>query len=104
MVSISTLFEENMAKEKRHIKEIKKTVLSPFKDYWNKNNYFLIAIGLVVLILGYIFMSIGNWDSFISLSISPIILLIAYIIIFPLAILLKSSVFIKKKTNVSSKD
>ena len=93
-----------MSKIKRNLKEIKKTVLSPFKDYWNKNNYFLIAIGLVVLTLGYIFMGIGNWDSFISLSISPITLLISYVIIFPLAILLKSSVFIKKKTNVSSKN
>ena len=93
-----------MSKIIRNLKEIKKTVLSPFKDYWNKNNYFLIAIGLVVLTLGYIFMGIGNWDSFISLSISPITLLISYVIIFPLAILLKSSVFIKKKTNVSSKN
>ncbi|NJD22922.1 MAG: DUF3098 domain-containing protein [Melioribacter sp.] len=77
---------------------------SPFKDYWNKNNYILIAIGLVVLTLGYIFMAQGNWDSFFSLTISPITLLIAYIIIIPLAILLKSSVFIKNKSNVSSKN
>ncbi len=93
-----------MVKEKRNIKEVKKSVLSPFKDYWDKNNYILIASGLVVLTIGYIFMAQGNWDSFVSLTISPITLLIAYIIIIPLAILLKSSVFIKKKTNVSSKD
>ena len=49
-------------------------------------------------------MAHGNWDSFFSLTISPITLLIAYVIIIPLAILLKSSIFIKKKTNVSSKD
>jgi hypothetical protein len=91
-------------KAKRNLKEVKKNVPSPFKDYWDKNNYFLITIGLVVLTLGYIFMALGNWDSFISLSISPIILLIAYVIIIPLSILLKSSVFFKKKANVSSKD
>ena len=91
-------------KEKRNIKEVKKSISSPFKDYWDKNNYILIATGLVILTLGYIFMAQGNWASFFSLTISPITLLIAYIIIIPLAILLKSSVFIKKKTNVSSKD
>ncbi|MBI5730770.1 MAG: hypothetical protein HY963_06500 [Ignavibacteriales bacterium] len=93
-----------MVKEKRNIKEVKKSISSSFIDYWNKNNYVLIASGLVVLTLGYIFMAQGNWDSFFSLTISPITLLLAYIIIIPLAILLKSSVFIKKKTNVSSKD
>ena len=93
-----------MVKEKRNIKDFKKSISSPFKDYWDKNNYILIASGLMVLTLGYIFMAQGNWDSFFSLTISPITLLIAYIIIIPLAILLKSSVFIKKKTNVSSKD
>jgi len=93
-----------VAKDKRNVKEVKKSISSPFKDYWNKNNYILIAIGLVVLTLGYIFMANGNWDSFFSLNLSPITLLIAYIIIIPLAILLKSSVFIKNKTNVSSKN
>lgn len=93
-----------MAKDKRNVKEIRKSISSPFKDYWNKSNYILIAIGLVVLTLGYIFMAQGNWDSFFSLTISPITLLIAYIIIIPLAILLKSSVFIKNKSNVSSKN
>lgn len=93
-----------MVKEKRNIKEVKKSISSPFKDYWDKNNYILIGTGLVALTLGYIFMAQGNWDSFFSLTISPITLLIAYIIIIPLAILLKSSVFIKKKTNVSSKN
>ena len=93
-----------MSKEKKNLKEIKKSISSPFKDYWDKNNYILIGVGLVALTLGYIFMALGNWDSFFSLSISPITLLIAYVIIIPLAILLKSSIFIKKKTNVSSKD
>jgi len=93
-----------VSKEKKNLREVRKPVRSPFKDYWDKSNYILIALGLGVLTLGYIFMAHGNWDSFISLTISPITLLIAYIIIIPLAILLKSSAFIMKKTNVSSKD
>lgn len=93
-----------MIKEKRNLKEIKKSISAPFKDYWDKFNYILIAISLITLILGYIFMAQGNWDSSFSLTISPIILLIAYIIIIPLSILLKSSNVLKKKINVSSKD
>jgi len=93
-----------MVKDKRNVKEVRKSISSPFKDYWNKNNYILTAIGLVVLTLGYIFMAQGNWDSFLSLTVSPITLLIAYIIIIPSAILMKSSVFIKNKSNVSSKN
>jgi len=93
-----------VSKEKKNLREVRKPVQSPFRDYWDKSNYILIASGLGVLTLGYIFMAQGNWDSFFSLTISPVTLLIAYIIIIPLAILLKSSVFIKKKTNVSSKD
>ena len=93
-----------MSKEKRNIREVRKSIPSPFKDYWDKNNYILIAACLVILTLGYIFMAHGNWDSFFSLTLSPITLLIAYVIVIPIAILFKSSAFFKKKTNVPSKD
>jgi hypothetical protein len=53
--------------KKRKIRQTKKTSVSPF-------------------------MTIGPWDSFSSLVISPIILFIAYVIIFPL------SIFLRKKS------
>jgi membrane protein YdbS with pleckstrin-like domain len=66
--------------KKKTIKQTKKTSVSPFN------------IGLVSTIIGFYFMTIGPWDSVSSLVISPILLFIAYIIIFPL------SMFLRKKT------
>jgi len=75
--------------KKRTIKQTKKSSVSPFNIYWEKKNYYLLALGLVVTIIGFYFMTIGLWDSFSSLAISPILLFIAYIIIFPLSIFLR---------------
>lgn len=85
-----------MAKvKKKHRKPIKKQVESPFKNYWQKTNYTLLGAGLGVLILGFFLMSFGPWDNPISLTLSPLVLLIAYLVIFPLSILYK------KKNNKS---
>jgi FtsH-binding integral membrane protein len=78
--------------KKRTIKQTKKTSVSPFNIYWEKKNYYLLALGLLVTIAGFYFMTIGPWDSFSSLVISPILLFIAYVIIFPL------SIFLRKKS------
>ena len=78
--------------KKKTIKQTKKASVSPFNIYWEKKNYYLLALGLVVTIIGFYFMNIGPWDSFSSLVLSPIILFIAYIIIFPL------SIFLRKKS------
>ena len=78
--------------KKKTIKQTKKASVSPFNIYWEKKNYYLLALGLVVTIIGFYFMNLGPWDSFSSLVLSPIILFIAYIIIFPL------SIFLRKKS------
>ena len=57
----------------------------PFK----KINYLLFGIGILVIILGYIIMGFGEVDSFQSIKLAPIILLIGYIIIIPLSIFYK---------------
>ncbi len=67
----------------------KKSLVSPFNIYWDKQNYMFLFLGFVLLIIGYYVMSLGSWDSTESLIISPIILVIAYILIFPLAIFSK---------------
>jgi len=72
--------------KKPSVKAAKK-LPSPFFIYWEKSNYILLILGLFLLILGYFAMSVGSWDSFSSLVISPIILVIAYVLIFPIAIL-----------------
>ncbi len=71
----------------------KNNFISPFNNYWNKENYIFLSIGIILLIIGYVVMAQGEWDNSLSLTLSPIILLIAYIIVFPL------SIFYKKRGN-----
>ncbi len=73
--------------KKKNIKAAKKSVESPFQIYWEKKNYFLLFAGIALLVLGFYFMSLGDWDSTASLVVSPLILGIAYILIFPASIL-----------------
>ena len=79
---------------KKNIKRTKASNVSPFSVYWGKTNYFLLLLGVVVIIAGYFFMSMGQWDSFPSLFVSPILLVIGYLIILPVAVLYK------KKTEI----
>ena len=93
-----------MAKEKRNIKQTSKMKTSPFKDYWDKYNYYTLYTGIGVLVIGYILMSKGPWDNPISRSVSPIILLAAYLIIIPLSIVFKLPKKFRRETDVSGKN
>ena len=81
-----------MSKVKKAVIEKKGPKESPFKIYWTKMNYILFGLGFIVLVLGYFLLSRDPWDGFTSLTVAPIVLMIAYLVIFPLAIL-----FINKK-------
>lgn len=52
-------------------------------------NYIIFGIGILVIILGYFIMASGDTYSFRSLTIAPIVLLIGYLVIIPIAILYK---------------
>lgn len=78
------------AVKKKNIRKTKRTFSSPFNIYWTKKNYLLLALGIAVIVIGYIFMSMGSWNSFPSLFISPVLLIIGYLIILPASILYKS--------------
>ncbi|MBT8378339.1 MAG: DUF3098 domain-containing protein [Ignavibacteria bacterium] len=77
---------------RKQIRQTKKSKVSPFNIYWEKQNYYILILGMVVIVIGFYFMTIGPWDSFSSLVISPILLFIGYVIIFPL------SIFLRKKS------
>jgi membrane protein YdbS with pleckstrin-like domain len=91
-----------MAKKitRKQIKQTKKAKVSPFNIYWEKQNYQLLILGIAVIVIGFYFMTIGPWDSFSSLVISPILLFIGYVIIFPLSIFLRK----KSEKEKSSED
>ncbi len=58
-----------------------------FQWPYKRKNYVLFGIGVFVIILGYLIMYLGEVNSFQSLTLSPIILLIGYLIIIPYALL-----------------
>ena len=53
----------------------------------NKKNLILIAIGIFLLFIGFFCLATGPADNPVSLSVAPIILTIAYVVIIPLGIL-----------------
>ena len=93
-----------MAQARKIIKEQKKPAGSPFKDYWTKQNYMALIFSFLILIIGFGFMSMGSWDSTASLSISPVILLIAYLFLIPLSIFFKYPFKTKLNSSVPGKD
>ena len=54
---------------------------------FSNTNYVLFGIGLALIILGYIIMAAGEVNSFQSLTLAPIMLFIAYIIVIPTALI-----------------
>jgi len=50
---------------------------------WQRNNYILLAIGVIVIIAGFITLASG------SITLAPFLLVAGYCVIIPLAILLK---------------
>ena len=53
---------------------------------FDKKNYMLFGIGLLVVLIGYILMLTGETNSFQSVKLAPTILLIGYVFIIPLSI------------------
>lgn len=79
--------------KKKQVHISKKVFTSPFNIYWEKNNYYILFAGIGIIILGFFLMSIGPWNSFTSLVISPIVLVLGYTIVIP------ASIFYHKKNN-----
>ncbi|MHB1687560.1 MAG: hypothetical protein ACYCVH_09310 [Ignavibacteriaceae bacterium] len=75
------------AVKKKSISKAKKSFVAPFSAYWTKTNYIIFFTGIAVIVLGFFFMSMGPWNSTASLDISPVLLIIGYLIILPLSIL-----------------
>ena len=68
-----------------------KTTKNNNSNIWpfNKKNYLLFGIGIIVIILGYIIMATGDVNSFQSVKLAPVLLFIGYLVIIPLSIFYK---------------
>jgi len=60
-------------------------------ETWNfsKKNYIIFFSGLIFIISGYVIMINGETNSFQSLTLAPILLFLGYIVIIPLALIIK---------------
>ncbi len=54
---------------------------------FNKINYLIFLIGLLLIMLGYIIMALGEVDSFQSITIAPILLFFGYVVAIPIALI-----------------
>lgn len=66
-------------------KKPKKKVIG--KLVFERENYLIFLAGVILLILGYVLMAIGDTYSTLSLTIAPVILFVAYLVVIPAAIL-----------------
>ncbi len=60
------------------------------RSAWNifdSRNYAIFGAGIGVIIIGFIAMMQGPWNSFLSLHMAPILLVIGYCVLLPIAIL-----------------
>ena len=58
-------------------------------SFFSKKNYILLLIGIGMLIIGYYALSRHPVDGFWTLTFAPIILTLAYCVVFPIAIILR---------------
>lgn len=80
-------------KKKKHIARGKQALEWPL----DRSNYLLFGFGLLVLVLGYFFLAQGPWDSFWSRTLAPIVLVIGYCVLIPVALLYEKKGNRKKK-------
>ena len=61
---------------------------------YTRENYVLFFSGLLIILVGYLFLSKGPWNSFWSLTLAPVLLVVGYCVFLPVALLYQK----KKKT------
>lgn len=84
---------------KKNLKNVKKTESVVWRFPLEKQNLIVIAIGIVVILVGYGLMSTGmseepaipdgKWNNALAVTIAPLLLIIGYCVIIPFGILKK---------------
>lgn len=60
---------------------------------YRRTNYLMFLGGITVILIGYLVMATGETTSFQSITLAPIMLLIGYLVLIPLAILYRPNMF-----------
>ena len=69
----------------------------------SKHNFYIIGVGLLVILAGYAAMLEGSVEGFLPLVVAPILLLLGYCVIIPLGILFKKS-YLKSEPTPPAKE
>ncbi len=62
----------------------------PTQIAFSKSNYVLFVVSAAVLVIGYLALAQGPVDGFLSLSLAPVLLVIGYCVLIPVAIMYSS--------------
>ncbi len=81
-------------KREKNVRRTARKTASNFLDL-TATNYKWFGLAILILVIGYFFLAQGPADSFMSLSLAPIILIIGYCVVVPYAIFWKAK---KKET------
>ena len=58
------------------------------QKFFNSKNYLALGAGLVLLVIGFFLLGLNPMDNKIALNVAPFVLVLAYAIVFPIAIML----------------
>ncbi len=76
--------------DKQTAKKISQQAKTEFSNFWKTKNIVFLVAGFAALLAGFYLMSVSPWDSDAALNYSPLFLLAAYLIFFPLSIFVKN--------------
>ncbi len=87
--------------KKQPVKKVRSRKSQKINFTLSKRNYQIFGLGILIIILGYTSLSKGPADSFWSLTLAPILLVIGYCVLVPLSIIYKDKV--QQETTKTSK-
>ena len=93
---------EYMAKQSVKEKSVKKKTRKEEALSLEPINYKIIIAGVLVIILGYIALSMSPWDGFMPLTVAPILLVMGYCVIVPVGIIYRRKKSNEEVTTVST--
>ena len=79
--------------------------MKPIKNdrLYGKRNYFFLGIALATLVVGYVFLGVKPKDGFLTMYAAPILLVIGYCVLIPIALFLKPEVSTAESQKQSQK-
>ncbi len=78
-----------MAKTKNQLKKTQKAKVEHLHIALTKTNFIIIASGILMIIIGYVFLSQNSVDGFLPTVAAPIFLVLGYCVVIPVGILFK---------------